>query len=163
MKSFKLSLAVAALAAFTLPLHAETSLTLSGVHNCCKGCAKGIEAAITGAGATAEIDGKKVVITASSEAKVKKAAEALLAAGYFGEGAEPAAVTDAKVKSATVGAVHLCCGKCVSAVEKAVKSVSGVTSHTAEKNADTFTVEGDFSTKELAEALNKAGFNGSIK
>lgn len=53
---------------------------------------------------------------------------------------------------------RLCCGKCVTAVEKAVKSIAGVTSHTAEKNVETFTVEGDFSTKELAEALNKAGF-----
>ena len=163
MKMIQLSLAVAALAAFTFPLHAESSVTLTGVHNCCKSCVKGIEKAITGAGATAAVDGEEVVITASNEANVKKATEALLAAGYYGEGAELAPVKDAKVKSATVGTVHLCCGKCVTAVETAVKSVAGVTSHTAEKNVETFTVEGDFSTKELAEALNKAGFNGTIK
>ncbi len=49
------------------------------------------------------------------------------------------------------------------AVEKAVKGVAGVSTHTAAKGVKTFTVEGDFSTKELAAALNKAGFNGSIQ
>lgn len=163
MKSFTSLLVGAALAAFTLSAQAESTVTISGVHNCCKGCAKDIDAAVTKAGATAEIDDSTVKITAKTEADAKKAADALVAAGYFGEGATAPQVKDAKVKSATVSGVHLCCGKCVKAVEKAVKTVAGATTHSAEKEADSFTVEGDFSTAELAAALNKQGLSGSIK
>lgn len=163
MKSVKISLLGAAVAAFALSAQAEVSLTITGVHNCCGGCAKGITKAVTDGGGTAKVDGETVVITASDDAAAKKAAAALVAAGYFGEGATAPAVADAKVKSATVGGVHLCCGKCVTAVEKAVKSVAGASAHTAAKGAESFTVSGDFSTKELAAALNKAGFSGSIK
>lgn len=163
MRKLSMTLVGAALAAITLTAQAESSLTITGVHNCCKGCANGIEKAITKAGATAAIDGETVKITAASEADAKKAAESLVAAGYYGKGAPAPAVADAKVTSATVGGVHLCCGKCVTAVEKALKSVAGVTGHTAAKGAEAFTVSGDFSTKALAEALNGAGFSGSIK
>jgi periplasmic mercuric ion binding protein len=133
------------------------------VHNCCKGCAKGIEGAVTKAGAASEIDGTTVKITAKTEDDAKKAAAAMVAAGYFGEGATAPEVTDAQVKSATVGGVHLCCGKCVKAVDKAVSAVAGAKSHTAEKGSDSFTVEGDFSTAALAAALNKEGLSGTIK
>lgn len=163
MKSFASLLFGAAFAALPLTASAESTLTLSGVHNCCKGCAKGIEEAITKAGATASIDGSTVTITAKSDDAAQKAAEKLVAAGYFGEGAPAPKVSDSKVKSAKVGGVHLCCGKCVKAVEEAVMSVSGVTSHNAEKGSATFTVEGDFSTAALASALQKAGFSGDIK
>lgn len=163
MKSLTSLIIGAALAAFTLTAQAESTITLTGVHNCCKGCAKGIDAAVTKAGATSEIDDSTVKITAKTEADAKKAADALVAAGYFGDGATAPEVKDAKVKAATVSGVHLCCGKCVKAVEKAVKTVAGASSHTAEKGVDSFTVEGDFSTAELAAALNKQGLSGSIK
>lgn len=163
MKLRSLILVGAAAAVFTFPAMAETTVTISGVHNCCKSCAKGIDKAVTGAGATAEIDGETVKITASSEDAAKKAADALVAAGYYGEGATALEITDAKVKSAKVTGVHLCCGKCVKAVDKAVKSVSGATSHDAEKGAEEFTVEGDFSTAELAAALNKVGLSGAVE
>ncbi|MCB1230699.1 MAG: cation transporter [Verrucomicrobiae bacterium] len=164
MKSLTLILVGAvSLAAFTFSASADTTVTLSGVHNCCKSCAKGIDKAVTGAGATAEIVDTTVTITAKDEAAAQKAVDGLLAAGYFGEGATAPEIADAKTKSATVSGVHLCCGKCVKAVEKAVTSVKGATSHTAEKGAKTFTVEGDFSTAELAAALNKEGLNGTIE
>ncbi len=163
MKTFNILMIGAALTALTSFANAESTITLSGVHNCCSGCTKGIEGAITKTGATAEVDDTTVTITAKTEAEARKAAEALVAAGYYGEGATAPAVTDARVKSATVSGVHLCCGKCVRAVEKAIKTVAGANSHTAEKGAASFTVEGDFSTKELAGALNKAGFSGRIQ
>ena len=145
-------------------LRAESTLTLTNVHNCCKSCEKGITAAVTKvSGASAAVDKTSVVITAADEATAKKAAASLVEGGYFGTGAEAPAITDAKVKSATVSGVHLCCGKCVTAAEKAVKSVSGVASHNAEKGAKSFTVEGDFSTAALQKALLGAGFSGSIK
>ena len=154
---------VAALA-LSLSVHAESTLTVTGVHNCCKKCDNGILDAVKKVdGASAVTDKSTVTITAKDDATAKKAVESLLAAGYAGKNAEPAAITDAKVKTATVSGVHLCCGKCVTAAEKAVLSVSGVSKHTATKGAETFTVEGDFSTQQLASALNKAGLNGTIK
>jgi periplasmic mercuric ion binding protein len=163
MKSFNILMIGAALTALTSIASAESTITLSGVHNCCKGCARGIEDAITKTGATAVVDDTTVTITAKTEAEAQKAAESLVAAGYYGEGATAPSVSDAKVKSAKVSGVHLCCGKCVTAVEKAIKTVAGANTHTAEKGAASFTVEGDFSTKELAGALNKAGFSGKIQ
>jgi copper chaperone CopZ len=148
----------------TSALRAESTLTLEGVHNCCKKCADGITSAVAkveGASATAEKG--TVKITAKDDATLQKAAASLLANGYFGKGAPAPAIAGQAVKSATVEGVHLCCGKCVTAAEKAVTSVKGVTSHTAEKGAKSFKVEGDFNTKELAQALNNAGFNGFIK
>ncbi len=145
-------------------LQAESTLVLEGVHNCCKKCENGIaDAAGKVEGATAVAEKGKVTITAKDEVTAKKAAASLVANGYYGQGAEPLEVKDAVVKSGTVGGVHLCCGKCVTAVEKAVTSVKGVTSHDATKGATSFKVEGEFSTKELAQALNKAGFSGSVK
>jgi copper chaperone CopZ len=150
--------------ALSLTSFADSTVVLTGVHNCCKKCDTGINDAITKvAGATAQIEKNKVTVTAKDEATAKQAVASLVNSGYFGEGAVAPAVADAKVKSATVDGVHLCCGKCVTAVETAVTSVSGVTGHTATKGATSFKVEGDFNTKELAAALNKNGFSGQIK
>ncbi len=145
-------------------LQAESTLTLEGVHNCCKKCGDGITSAVAKVeGATATAEKGTVTITAKDEATAKQAAASLVANGYFGKGAQAPEVAAQNVKSATVEGVHLCCGKCVTAVEKAVTSVKGVTSQNAEKGAKSFKVEGEFNTAELASALNKAGLNGSIK
>lgn len=160
----KLTILTTTIVALSLSLAANAeTVSLSGVHNCCKKCDDGIIKAVKSAGAEAKTDKGTVIITASDAAVAKKAVAALLAAGYAGKGAEAPAVADAKVKSATVSGVHLCCGKCVTAAEKAVMSVAGVTKHNATKGAESFTVEGDFSTAALAAALNKCGLNGSIK
>jgi copper chaperone CopZ len=148
--------------AFALSAHAEATVTLTGVHNCCKSCANGITKAVEsvpGAKATAEKD--KVTITAKTQADATKATAALLKAGYYGEGAKAGTASDAKVKSATVTGVHLCCGKCVTAFNNAAKEV-GATSD-ATKGAKSVKVEGDFSPKDLLAALNKNGFNGEVK
>lgn len=148
----------------SLGAFADSSIVLNGVHNCCKKCDNGItEAVAKVSGASAQVEKNKVTVTAKDEATAKRAVASLVSNGYFGEGATAPAVVDAKVKSATVDGVHLCCGKCVTAVENAVTSVSGVTGHTATKGATSFKVDGDFNTKELAAALNKNGFSGQIK
>ena len=163
MKLTTLSILLSCLA-LTLSAQAESKVTLTGVHNCCKKCDTGILDAVKKVdGASATTDKTTVTITAKDDATAKAAAASLLAAGYAGKESEVPAVTDAKVKSATVTGVHLCCGKCVTAAEKAVMSVAGVTKHTATKGAASFTVEGDFSTAALASALNKGGLNGTIK
>lgn len=148
----------------TAAAQADSTIKLSGVHNCCKSCANGISAAVAKvAGAEAKIDKRNVEVTAKDEASAKQAVASLLSAGYFGEGATAPEVADAKVKTADVSGLHLCCGKCVTAAEDAIMGVSGVTKHNATKGAKTFQVEGDFSTKQLAAALNKAGLHASVK
>jgi copper chaperone CopZ len=62
----------------------------------------------------------------------------------------------------TISGTHLCCGKCVTAAEKAIQAVPGVKSHTATKGAESFKVEGDFNEKELMASLQKSGFSGKV-
>ena len=50
----------------------------------------------------------------------------------------------------------------VSAVDEALKSVSGVKSHTAEKGKKSFEVAGDFNDKEVFTALQKSGLTGKV-
>ena len=72
MKRFIFSLlAVATLA------HAETTVTMTGVHNCCKSCTNGIVKAGTSVGKdiTVTAEGKTVTITTKKKTDAKKAVE----------------------------------------------------------------------------------------
>ncbi|GEP42014.1 cation transporter [Brevifollis gellanilyticus] len=149
---------------------ADTVVTLSGVHNCCKGCTNGIIKAAAGVkDTTVTAEGKTVTITSKSKANAKKAVEAIVAAGYYGTSDEEKASTTAssaapkKLTEATVSSVHLCCQKCANAMIEAVKTVPGITENTVASKASSFTVKGDFTEAELTAALNKAGFAASIK
>jgi periplasmic mercuric ion binding protein len=159
------TLLTVAVSAFSLTAYADATLTIEGVHNCCKKCEKGITTAVTSVpGATVVAAKSTVTITAKSDADAKKAAEALGAAGYYGKGIDaPPAADSAKTKSADVSGVHLCCQKCADAVNKAAATVPGVTKSGAEKASKNFVVEGDFSKADLQAALLKAGFNPTIK
>lgn len=147
---------------------AEEKVTLTDVHNCCKSCTKGIEKAVaTVPGVKADVQKSTVVLTGGSDADLQKAVDAITAAGYTGSSdkadvkvATPSA-PDEQVKELTVSGVHLCCAKCVKAVDAAVKSVPGVKSENAAKGAKSFDVKGDFNAKALMDALAKAGFSGT--
>ena len=157
----------AALATFA---RAETSAKISNVHLCCKSCVTGVEKAVAKAkGVTAAVDkdAGTVTLTGADKAAVQGAADALVAAGYFGKSEssdislkDTSGAKDGKVASLKVNDVHLCCGKCVTAVQKALEKVKGVTGNNAEKNAKTFEVKGDFSPKEVFAALHAAGLTG---
>ena len=167
----KLLLTSLSILALTTFASAETTITLSGVHNCCKGCANGISKAADGIkDTTVAVEGETVTITAKNKSNAKKAAEAIADAGYYGTSSEDSASTMATKPSTktlkgttTVSGVHLCCGKCVKAVEEAVTSVKGVTGSKIEEKQKSFTVDGEFAEADLAAALNKAGFAGKIK
>ncbi len=163
--------------ALTASVNAETTLTMTGVHNCCGSCAKGItKAGSIGEGVTIDVPEKSTTVTITSKKKgdAMKAAEAIIAAGYFGkiEGGEPSKTAskpattskpEAKMTKATVSGVHLCCKKCETAAANAVKTVSGITKSDIVAKATSFTVEGEFTKSELTAALNDAGFAGDIK
>src|SRR6266853_834509 len=170
MKNLIIISAVATLA-LVLPARAgEVSVKLSEVHLCCQGCVKGVEKAVgqvAGATASASQDDGTVTLTGPDTKTVQSAADALVAAGYFGKSSDPAVkinaetgAKDAKVKSLTIEGLHLCCGKCVKAVNTALGEVHGVTRNTAAKGVKSFEVTGDFNDKEVFTALQKAGLTG---
>jgi copper chaperone CopZ len=147
---------------------AATTVTLEGVHNCCKSCTNGIVKAVAGLkDVEVTADGETVTITAKSKANAKKAVEAILEAGYYGKVSEESFAASPKadktLKEATVTGAHLCCQKCVNAMSEAVKSVPGITGADIVSKQSTFTVKGEFSSQALLAAMNKAGFHGSLK
>ena len=151
---------------------ADVTTKLSDVHICCGSCvsgAKKIVGTVNGAKADVSQEDETITITAADKETVQKTVDALIAGGFYGASSNPdikvMAVTGAKnvkVKSVTISDLHLCCDKCVKAVDKVAKGVPGVTAETAVKNAKTFEVTGDFNDKDLMDAFQKAGLTGKI-
>ena len=152
---------------------ADVTVKISDVHLCCKNCVTGVEKAVgevQGATVTVDKDAGTVSLTGSDAATVQKAANALVAAGYFGKSSDASikivADTGAKGKKVqllTVKGVHLCCTKCVNAVTEALNPVAGVKGNTATKGAKSFEVTGDFNDKDVFSALQKAGLAGKTE
>ena len=160
--------------AFGLSVHAaDVAVKISNVHLCCKSCVTGVEKAVgevPGASASVDKDAGTVGLSGPSAETVQKAADALVAAGYFGRSSDSKVrINDStgakgqKVQSLQVNGVHLCCGKCVTAVDEALKTVSGVKAHTAVKGVKSFEVTGDFNDKAVFAALQKAGLTGKAE
>lgn len=160
-------------AAFALVLSvqaADVSVKISDVHLCCQSCVKGVKSAVgkvQGVTVNADEDSSTVSLTGPDKATVQKAADALVAAGYFGKSSDASIKLNAntgakakKVQSLKVEGVHLCCGKCVKVVNETLASVAGVKGNTAAKNAESFMVTGDFNDKDVFDALQKAGLAG---
>lgn len=152
--------------------YAETTVTLEGVHNCCKSCTNGIVKAGTSVkDVTVTAEGETVTIVSKSKAGAKKTVEAINDAGYYGKSSEteaPATTSglpkaEKKLTSATVTGAHLCCQKCVNAMTEAVKAVPGVTEYNIVNKEKTFTVKGEFTETDLLASMNKAGFHGTVK
>ena len=173
MRTLYLTLAgVAALAFSVASSRAEASAKITDVHLCCKSCVTGVEKAIAEvpeAKATVDQENSTVTLTGPDAATVHKAATALVKAGYFGKSADPSLKLDGEtgaqsktVQTMKIEGVHLCCPKCVKAVDKAVKSVPGVKEQTATKGAKSFDVTGDFNEKDVMTALHEAGLTGKV-
>jgi copper chaperone CopZ len=157
--------------ALVLSVHAsDVTVKISKVHLCCDGCVNGVQKAIgavPGVTASTDKNAGTVDLTGPDNLTVQKAADGLVAAGYFGKSSSPSVkinnTTGAKgqkVQLLGVKGVHLCCGKCVKAVDEALKSVSGVEKHTAARGVKSFEITGDFSDVEVFAALQKAGMTG---
>jgi copper chaperone CopZ len=172
MKKIYLSLAMASVLAFSASA-ADVTVTISDVHVCCQSCVKAVAKVIatvpslSGAG---DQDADTITLTGPDTATVQKGADALVAAGFFGKSSDPAikinAETGAKdqmVQSLKIENVHLCCGKCVKAVNEVLATVPGVTGNTAAKGATSFEVTGNFNDKAVFDGLQKAGLTGQEK
>jgi len=153
------------------PAAAEVTSKISDVHLCCKGCVDGVDKAVgtvDGAKATIDSDAGTVTLSGSDKATVQKAADALVKAGYFGKSDGVAnlnpltGASGQKVQTLKIEGAHLCCGKCVKAVDRAVKAVPGAKEHTAVKGAKSFEVTGDFNDKDFVTALQKEGLTGRV-
>jgi len=152
---------------------ADVTVTISDVHLCCASCVKGVAAAETGVmGVTAKADQDEGTITLSGPdtATVQKGADALVAAGFFGKSSDPTIKMNAetgaknqKLTSLKIEGLHLCCGKCVKAVNEILGTVPGVTGNTAAKGAKSFEVTGNFNDKDVFDALQKGGLTGQEK
>lgn len=167
------SILVSTFVAGALALSARAAdVKLTDVHLCCQSCVKGVQKAVSGvSGVTAnsDMDSDTVSLTGPDTATLQKAVDALTAAGYYGKSSDPSikvngdtGAKDKKVQSMKVEDLHLCCGKCVKAVNEALGSVPGVTGNTAAKGAKSFTISGDFNEKDAMNALQKAGLTGKV-
>jgi copper chaperone CopZ len=171
MKSLILSLIAAV--AFTQFVRAEdVTVKITKVHLCCDSCVKGVDKALDGVDGVKGVADKTtrtVVLTGADTATIQKGVDALIKAGYFGECSDAGIKIDSstgakgeKVQTLKVEGVHLCCPKCVKAVNVALKDVPGVTTNDATKNAKVFVVTGDFNDADVFAALQKAGLTGKV-
>ena len=162
-----------ALALFAFAAHADVTVKINGVHLCCQKCVNGVNKAIeTVPGVTAVVDqdASTVTLTGPDTATLQKAADALTGAGYYGISADDSVklssatgATGAKVSTLTVSGVHLCCGKCIKALNEALATVPGVTTNTAVKGAKSFQVAGNFTDTDVFTALQKIGLTGKVQ
>lgn len=151
---------------------ADKSVTLEGVHMCCKSCEKGIAKAVSsvsGASCETDQDLEEVTISAPNKKALSKSVSAMVKAGYFGTSSDSSVKVKSEsgaknkmVDSMTVEGIHLCCGKCVSTVNEALSGVKGVEGNTAEKKLDHFEITGRFNAKEVFDALNEYGLGGTV-
>lgn len=145
---------------------------VEGVHLCCGKCLTGAKNALTDIEGISKVRVNKSAETVVFEAKSQDAAKlglkSLAEAGFYGktEAQGPDFTIDASAKKSSVSItkMHLCCGGCINAADKAVKSVSGVESTTVDGKGGTISVTGsDISLASLLKALHGAGFHGDIK
>src|SRR5262249_31528150 len=103
----------------TLSVRAESSTKISNVHLCCPGCVKGVEKAVADVKdvkVAVDKDEGTVTLTGPDKAAVQKAADALVAGGYFGKSSDSSIKlastrgTGKKVQTLKLEGVHLCCG-----------------------------------------------------
>jgi periplasmic mercuric ion binding protein len=156
--------------ALVLSARADETAKISNVHLCCDKCVKGVDTAISSVPsvkATSDKAEGTVVLTGPDKDSVQKAADALIAAGYYGTSSDvkidaSSGAKGEKVQTLKITGVHLCCAKCVKAVDKALKTVPGVTGNTATKGAESFEVTGDFNDLDVMNALQKEGLTGKV-
>lgn len=163
----------AACAAFlTAALPAPESVSVKGVHLCCGGCQSIAEDALDGLKGISKISCDLNTKVISFKADDRKSADAgikaLAEAGFYGTATfgktkldypKSGAMKGAKQNSVSVTGVHLCCTACVTASQKALEGVKGVSLIDIDRNEQTIKLTGDaIVVTDAVAALNKAGF-----
>ena len=172
-----LAVAVIALSALLVAVQAaddkaESKVTLTDMHICCRSCQTAIEKAVAKvpeAKCKVDTDSESTVITASNYESLQKAVDEVVKAGFSGkpDNKEIKIATikasDEKVAKLEIEHVHNCCSKCTDALKDALKDVKGVKSNTLANKRTSFVVEGDFAPSDVVNALVKAGFYPELK
>lgn len=171
-------LAAVALLAGAAVTHADETVTIEGVHICCKGCAVAIEKAVAKTADDKEhpaevkcaVDGDAgtVELVAANTAAIQAAVDEIAAAGFHGKLSSKevkwpsAKAPKGKVTRLEVTGVHNCCGACTKAIKAALAECDGVTADTCKPKEESFVIEGDFDAKAALKALHEAGFHASL-
>jgi copper chaperone CopZ len=165
--------AVACSLSMAVAAHAETKVTLKGVHLCCPQCVTIVGTTLKdlpGVKGECSQGDKTIVLTADNNEAAQKAIDALATAGFYGKldndavKFKPIDVPKGNVQRLEVSGVHNCCGQCARIIKGAVVKVKGVSADTTiGPNKETFVVEGDFSAQELVDALLAEGFHVQVK
>ncbi len=177
MKFAQLCSMTAAMTLLGLNVGTASEVKIEGVHLCCGQCVNIAQATLKKVDGVsdgkADKDSGTITLMASDDKTAAAAIEALAAAGFRGKAkhgdkalAFPAsnAASGAKSDSFAIVGVHLCCPSCYMAAEKALKSVSGVSSINADKKTKTLEVTGkDIDMNAAISALFDAGFHASVK
>lgn len=168
---------VAALTGLVVALATATSqaqVEVSEVHICCGNCVKIIGATLADvdgvANASCSKETKTVTFDAENEKAVKAGLKALSEAGFYGkakmvnrdlEFPKEKVKKGDKADEVVFYGVHLCCPGCAKAVGAALKDLGEAECDNEEK---VVILRGDsISVAKALAALNKAGFNGSLK
>ena len=169
----RLSFAVVLAFTAATPCLAET-VSVRNTHLCCGGCASGAKSALSDvegvSGASADVNAKVISFEAKDMEAAKRGLRALADGGFYGNAAygkkaidypSPNVKKGQKANTFVLGGLHLCCGACVSASQKALTSVKNVTVIDIDRNEQTIKVSGDgVLVQDAIDALNKAGFYG---
>lgn len=166
---------LAVLTLVAAPCLAET-VSVRNTHLCCASCSAGAKAALSDvegvSGVNCDLNAKVIAFEAKDAKAAKKGVEALADGGFFGAavyGKEKLPYPSPKIKkgqksnSFLLTGLHLCCGACVTASQKALTSVKGVTVIDIDRNEETIQVNGDgVLVQDAIDALNKAGFYSKL-
>lgn len=151
-----------------------TKVEVKGPHICCTQCVNVVADILGKVEGVSDVKSNTKTKTVNFTAKDDKAAQAgfkaLLDGGFFGtataDGKEiknglPATAKGGSVESITVKDVHVCCGACRTAVNKAFKDAK--VSYAGKGPQLTVTIAGTaLEQSAVLETLRKAGFNGKL-
>ena len=155
----------------------ETTVRIKGVHLCCGACVAGVNEALDELKGVTDVaadrNGKVVVFKAKDDKTAKASLEALAKAGYYGRAAigdkdvkfpDPGVKKGTKVDKVVLSNVHLCCGACVTAAQKSLEKVNGLTRIAIDRNEKTISLGGKgVDLLKAIGALNDAGFYAKVK
>jgi copper chaperone CopZ len=151
------------------------NVTVKGVHLCCPQCVKIIGKTLGGvdgiSDAACDRAAKTVSFTATDGKSAAAGIKALAKAGFHGAAAHGDKLLKFPASGAKKGDkadkivfknVHLCCGQCVKGVAKALADIKAEAA--CDRKAGTVTLTGSgIDIAAAAAALNKAGFNATLK
>jgi copper chaperone CopZ len=152
-----------------------SGVEFKGPHICCQQCINIVGNILKKVDGVSDVKSdtktKTVTFTAKNSAAAKAGFKALVDGGFFGTATEDGKEikldiatpkAGAKVETITVKDVHVCCGACQKAVNKAFDSAK--VTYEGKGPQRTVRIEGaDLEPSAVIQTLRKAGFNGKIE